>query len=352
MVLFDLGLIDKAVEFFGRVAIAKSTLETLATLVNPFSGSPLRSKCLSLQNALKPHYANVMQPSAADLPDEGEDGESEAVGREHKEIIRLCTEPRGHYRLYSDDLAFRVLCSGGHPSDGICTLDVLAGLAQVGSLSRREVAAKIATLCAWRVGLVVRYEDLVSLIPEKIREARSVGEGIAILDADRDFTVTVSAIWDFRARFEGTLAHAAAVLRRLADESDLNDVAAAAVLGQWYVRAGLKNDAPPSALQVLTRLVLRAAQPGHLSKPASYLLWSVYKRLVEHQHGSYMDEAKEREGIQLLGVECAKLQATNRQVGEVVFNGLREGLTDGTSDYANFSSAYSTTLVRIAATRR
>jgi len=202
------------------------------------------------------------------------------------------------------------------------------------------------------VGLVVRYEDLVSLIPEKIREARSVGEGIAILDADRDFTVTVSAIWDFRARFEGTLAHAAAVLRRLADESDLNDVAAAAVLGQWYVRAGLKNDAPPSALQVLTRLVLRAAQPGHLSKPASYLLWSVYKRLVEHQHGSYMDEAKEREGIQLLGVECAKLQATNRQVGEVVFNGLREGLTDGTSDYANFSSAYSTTLVRIAATRR
>ena len=354
LVLLDLGLIDSALEFFGRVAIAKSTLDTLAKLVNPFSGSPLRSKCVDLQDALKPHYAKITQPSAADIPGEGEDldDESGVVGREQEEIIRLCNERGGNYRLYSDDFAFRVYCAGGQQPDGICTLDLLAGLEQAGGLSRREVAAKIATLCAWRVGLVVRYEDLVSLIPERMRDVRSIVEGIRILDSDRYFTAMVSALWDFRSRFDDTLKHAAAVLRRLPDESELNEVSVAAVIGQWYVKAGLKNDAPPSALQVLTKLVVRAAQLYPLPKPSAHRLWAVFKLLVEFHHGRYMDEAKEREGIRLLGQECAKLNTTTHLEGEIAFIGLRAGLTEDTSDYSDFSSAYSTTLVRFAAIRR
>lgn len=352
LVLFDLGLIDKVVEFFGRLAVAKSTLETLARLVNPISGSPFRNKCVMLQDALKPHLAKISQPSVADLPNEGEDGESESLGREQKEITQLCREQRDRLRLYSDDLAFRALCAKGDTVTPICTLDVLAGLEQADLISRRDAASKIAMLCAWRVGVVVRFEELASLIPEGLRAARSVTEGIGMLDADNSFTSTVSALWDFRSRFDSTLAHAAAVLRRLVDEGELSEVAMASVLGQWYLRAGLKNDAPPTALQVLTKAIVRAAQQAPISEGSAARLWAVFKKLVEHHHGSYMDEAKEREAIRLLGAECAKLHVTSRQGGELAFNGLRGALTDGTSDYWDFSSAYSTTLVRMTTTQR
>jgi len=43
------------------------------------------------------------------------------------EATRLCQLGDG-YRLYSADLAFRVLATKGDKTNGICTLDILAGL--------------------------------------------------------------------------------------------------------------------------------------------------------------------------------------------------------------------------------
>ena len=356
LVLFDLGLIDKAVDFFVGVAIARPTLERLAALTNPFSGSPVSRKCLDLQNSLKPHLDRIFQPSPSFLADKDTDAGDQSVpgdlDQEHQEIIRLCEEQQSQYRLYSDDLAFRALCSREHIPDGICTLDVLGGMEELGAISRREMAANVSKLCAWRVGVVVRQEDLISLIPAEIGEAQSVDLAISILDVDRDFTTTVSALWDFRSRFDGALSHAAVLLRRLIDNSNLTEFAVAALFVQWFARAGLKKDAPPSAIEVLTRLVVSSAQIALLSKQSAFRLWAVYRRLVEHHHGSYMDETKEREGIEFLGAECAKLYATDRERGEIAFEGLKKGLTVGTSDYSNFSSAYSTTLIHAASDKR
>lgn len=356
LVLFDLGLIDNAIEFFGEVAIAKSTLETLAALTNIFSGSTSRSRCIELQNALKPHLSRITQLSIASLPvgnkDPREQGDPKTLDREHDEIIRLCNEQQDQYRLYSDDLAFRALCSGEKAADGICTLDVLVGMEEIGAISRKEVATKVAKLCAWRVAVLVRYEDLVSLIPTEIEEALTISSGTSILEEDRDFAETVSAVWDFRSRFVDALEHAAAVLRRLADDSDLTEVAVTSVLLQWYARAGLKKDAPSSALELLTKLVVGSAQLGPMSNRSASRLWAVYRQLLEHHHGSYMDVSKERDGIQRLGVECGKLYAKAPDRGEVAFKGLKKGLTEGTSDYDSFSFAYSSTLIQDTATRR
>src|SRR5690606_23700988 len=67
LVLFDLGLIDHAIRFFGKIAITKSTLETLADLTNPFGGSPVRGKCIAIQNSLKQHLSFIIQPSVSGL---------------------------------------------------------------------------------------------------------------------------------------------------------------------------------------------------------------------------------------------------------------------------------------------
>lgn len=346
LVLFDLDLINPVVQFFGKVAIAKATLETLANLVNPFSGSPMSGKCTALQDALKPHLSVIVQPSISNLPDD-EEVDNGPLGREHKEIIQLCRGERDSFRLYSDDLAFRIFCAKSDTPDGICTLDILMALEEAGLLTRDKVARKVSKLCEWRVGLVVRFQELVALIPSDLVQARNVRQGIQILDASPEFMSVISALWDFRARFDKTLDHAAAVLRRLADETSLPDVALAALLGQWFVKAGMRNDAPPQALGILTKAITRSAQPANLTRNTAEKLWAVYNALVEFHHGNYMDESKEREAIRLLGVECAKLQVTNPGVGEKVYMELRQALTEGTSDDSDFSSGYSTTLLHL-----
>ncbi len=73
----------------------------------------------------------------------------------------------------------------------------------------------------------------------------------------------------------------------------------------------------------------------------------IYKAIVEYHHGNYMDEAKEHEAFRLLGVECAKLQVAQLGMGEHVFMGLRQALTEGTSDYSYFSSGYSSALLHL-----
>lgn len=347
LVLFDLDLIDAAVRLFGKVGIAKATLETLATLVNPFSGSPLRSKCEALQDALKSHLSAIVQPSISELADEDEDGdEDSALGREHKEITRLCQQDDS-YRLYSDDLSFRVLAAKSDKPNGICTLDVLVGLEEAGFLTRQDVARKVSMLCGWHVGLVVRFDDLVALLPPDLANVSNAKQGMEILDRHLEFMAVITAVWDFRARFDKTLEHAAAVVRRLAEETTLPNGALASLLGQWFVKAGLKNDAPPNALSVLTKAITRAALLPGLSKATAAKLWAVYLELVEFHHGLFMDEGKERYAIRLLGAECAKLQVTNGGLGEMAHSSLRRGLTEGTSADADFMAGYSETLLRL-----
>jgi hypothetical protein len=371
LVLFDLGLVDSAIQFFGRVAIAKSTLENLATLANPFSGSPAAAKCVDLQNALKPHLSSILQPSISDLEESdgddddddngsgesaaaravGADGDKEPInervlGREDREITRLCRRDNT-YQLYSDDLFFRMLVSDKEKRNGICTLDVLAALREANMLTRHEAASKLSVLCGWNVGLVVKFDELVALLPHELLRVSKPKEGMDLLDNQPGFKAVIGSVWDFRAPFEKTLTHAAAILRRLSEESNLPDAALASIVGHWFVKAGLKNDAPPSAMDVLTKVILRAALVSELSRPVAKKLWNVFLQLLELHYGNMMDEQKEREAVRRLGAECGKLQVRNQLAGEAAHKGLRLGLNEGTSEDSDFVAAYGETVRRL-----
>ena len=346
LVLFDLGLLDTVIRFFGKVGIAKSTLETIAALVNPFSGGPMRSKCSDLQTALKPHLGAIVQPSIPELAEgDDEDGYDDGpFGRAHKEIVRICDG--GEYRLYSDDLAFRIFAAKSDTPDGICTLDVLSGLEESGVLTRKEVADKVSMMCGWKVGLVVRFDDLVSLFPDGLRSVSSVRQGIGVLDGHPGFMMVITALWDFRTSFDKTLGHAAAVLRRLAEESELSNAALASLLGQWFIKAGLMNDAPPTPIGVLTKAIIQASVTSPVSSTVAEKFWGIYRQLVEFHHGPEMDEQKERAATRMLGAECAKLQMTNPGLGAALYSSLRKGLTEGTCEDGDFETGYSSERLR------
>lgn len=347
LVLYDLKLIDAVVTFFGTIAVSKATMEELAEFTNPLFGSPLRGKCLGLQKALRPHLASILQPS----PSEGVSQSSTpaSISRSNTQIAQICATEPERFRLYSDDYAFRIFCAGESEVDGVCTLDILAALVEVGVLPPIEKAWKIAQLCEWRVGVVVQLPDILLLLPLALQSARSVRQGVEILDAEHGFVSVISALWDYRSPFEQTLGHAAAVLRTLIQEKLLSDVGLAALLRQWYVKAAMKKDAPSHGLETITLLILTAAMMGDLPKPSANRAWRVYLLLVEAHHGSRMDERLEREAIRLLAAQCAKLEVIEPGEGQRIYSAINESLTRGTVDQSEFSSAY--TAARIASQR-
>lgn len=360
MVIFDLGLLDAVVAFFGKIAIAKSTLEALAGFVNPFSGSLARAKCVSLQDALKRHLGAIEQPSIVDLSESEEnvqDGPQDATsveksndwiyGREHRELVQL-SQKGGRYRLFSDDLAFRILTARSDQPDGICTLDVLAALQEVGLITRQESAEKVALLCAWRVGLVVRMDVITSLLPDGLATSSTAKAGMEMLDGRESLKAVLDAVWDFRSPFNQMLGHAAAVVSGMADSGAFSGDTLAAFLGQWLVKAAMKSDAPPSRLQVLVKVIIAVVVHRPLSDVAAGKLWRAYLRLIEFHHGNLMDEKREAEAIELLGRECASIYEQNAVLGETLQSSLRCGLTAGTSDEEHFAKGYTEMLQQLA----
>ena len=357
LVVFDLGLLDAVVAFFGKIAIAKSTLEALAALVNSFGGSPAWQKCSALQDALKGHLDSIIQPSIAELParradGEGvggdaseEEGDDRVLGFEHREILNLCRN--GGYRLYSDDLALRILTSQGDAPDGIFTLDVLAGLQEVGAIDLRTLAEKVSFLCEWHVGIVVRLDVILALLPDGLSKASSASEGMSMLDKQPRLKAVIDGLWDFRAPFDKTLRHAAAVMRAMVDDANWSSEAVAALLGQWLVKASMKQDAPAGSLGALIQVVILAASRPGLSETSAARLWRAYLLLVEFRHGDSMDERKEAEAIRMLGAECAKVYKQNADAARALHAALRKGLAQGTSADGNFTRGYSDALQKL-----
>ncbi|NWA86062.1 DUF4365 domain-containing protein [Pseudomonas sp. D2002] len=338
LVLLDLELIDPIVAFFGTIAVSKATLEELMELSSPMFGSPVHNKCLALQQALRPHLSSILQPSSSAT---GRDQEKYAVvGRGNFHIADICADQAADFRLYSDDAIFRVFCAGGAEPDGICTLDVLDSLVELGVLDIREKARKVALLCQWNVGLIVRWRDFIALLPLRLLQVTGVSQGIQVLDRDPEFKMLVSAVWDYRLPFQKTMEHAAALLGLMLTLEPISNTAIAAVMIQWFVKAGMSKDAPDQALRTITRLVTFVASIRPLEGRAGKRLWGVYLLIVEWHHG-HLDDTKIELAIQALGGECVRLEHVTLGLETDVFSALFKCLPNGSVEARIFANAYS-----------
>lgn len=78
-------------------------------------------------------------------------------------------------------------------------------------------------------------------------------------------------------------------------------------------------------------------------------LWAVFRKLIENEHGSEMDERKEQEAIALAGQLAAQLDVSQSlQTPNSLKSRLLPGLTSGTQDENTFSSAYNESLIAAA----
>lgn len=160
-VLEDLELLDKVFDFFPKVAISQTTLGELMRMSQTFSGSIFRQQCLAVQDRLRPRLAQILQPHGAPPED---DLHLPISSRELQTLART-----GDYVVYSDDAMLRMwILDDKSSSDGMCTLDLLCGLEEIGLLTTELVATKLAQLCDWHVGIQIPLRHQLVLAPIQI----------------------------------------------------------------------------------------------------------------------------------------------------------------------------------------
>ncbi|MES2281068.1 MAG: DUF4365 domain-containing protein [Pseudomonadota bacterium] len=277
-VLKDLGILDKVFEFFPRVAISQGTLGELMKLSQVFSGSIFRDRCLELQESLKPRLAQILQPQVG-LGDE--EGNLPASSRELRALA-----VSGDYVIYSDDALGRMWAlREKFESDGMCTLDLLCALEQIGILTTEDVATKLAQLCDWHVGIQIELKYQLVLIPQPVREALSVAQAASLLRMAGGFKSIADGMWGPRTDFMGSLNHIGAVVRLLVQDPAITDSTIGAFVAMWLDRATARPDMPLPALRLAVQITLYAVAPQKLPITAARRLWSVYFGVVESIHG-------------------------------------------------------------------
>ena len=335
LVVSDLGLFDHLFSYFKKIAISKGTLLELSKLTQPLSGSPWLAICKSLQDRLREHFEQILQPGS-----EPEDEEDPKLDGASEEIKRICAT--GDYTLYSDDVMMRVYCGGDVvAAQGICTGDLLSGLEESGALTTAEVAQKVSLLCSWHVGLQIEFKYQMAIVPDEVRKIDAVKRGVDVLQNSPSFMSMATAMWDFRTDFMVGAKHIGNVMQLMVEDAGLAPTAIASFVGIWYVKAKLRSDAPHPPMNILAKIVqLAAAHIPRMDENSSRRLWAVFLALVEFEFGDRMDEGKERDAIELMAQQCASLDLDVHNPRTENFSiRFAKGFTPGTANADVFAKA-------------
>jgi len=221
-------------------------------------------------------------------------------------------------------------------------LDRLETAKRRGLLTTKAVARKIAMLCSWHVGLTIPGRFLVAILPDELARARNVSEGIQILRADQFCSALFNSIWNPSKAIDELVRHASALLRSLVGEAGSSIDSVAALAGLWFGKARLHKDAPHPPTKILAILVGgAAARDSAPSRECAVRLWTVFRALVEVEHGDHMDEAREMQALAVIGEVAAEVDVLqSRRDDNSVYARLSRGLTADTADSEAFLAGY------------
>jgi tetratricopeptide (TPR) repeat protein len=335
--LKDLDLLDGVFEFFPMIAISQETLGELMRMTQAFSGSIFRDRCIEVQERLRPRLAQILQPQGT--PSD----EDRHLPPSSRELQSLAGS--GKYVLYSDDAMLRMwILEEKFDSDGMCTLDLLCGLEEIGFLTTEQVAVKLAQLCDWNVGIQIQLRHQMALMPPEVSAAPRIAEGASLLRGTKNFMSIARGMWGPQRDFMGGLAHVGAVVRLLAQDPDVSDVAIGAFAALWIDQATARDDMPLPALHLAAQITLYVVAAEKLPVPTARRLWNIYLGLVEAVRGG-LDPKTVSIAIAKVAHDAGALDARLAREGGggapvKLGERLMLGLDFNSNEWITFSAAY------------
>jgi tetratricopeptide (TPR) repeat protein len=336
VVAADLQLFPLVFQLFESIAITKRTLIHIQAETSGFGLSTAALR--AIRETVKERFARIQQPGIAEVL--GSDGGLDEI----KSLVRS-----GSFLQYSDDICARLWVHGdGDVGRGITTADVLATGEQMGWISSRDAAARYAQLARWNVrGLPIYFVHFLAAIPVDVGRARSVKEAIQIMLSAEDFATFANALWNFDKSYVDTVQHVGSVIARiLVGSSEASEIVLAGLLSIWLDKVQFRTEPDFSREGHLATAVCVAAGKTGTHRQQIGKLWSAYIHTIERLYGNEMDEAKEAEARRVLGRKVASVAEHNADSGDLIYQALKFGLTDGTFDYDVFAKSYTEELER------
>jgi tetratricopeptide (TPR) repeat protein len=345
LIINDLDLFSMLFKIFPRIAIAKATLLELQQLLSPMAGTPFRQKCLDLQNKLKTHFNFIDQPSL-ELNEEAVSKSTRPSSDEIVEIIKV-----RNFMVFSDDFLFRIYANPPSKNPkSICTLDFLLAADEAELLTPQIVAKHIATLCSWRVEIAIPVRYQIAILPENLGSVNNINDGINTIRANYLCNSLFSGLWNLGKPFNELQEHAGSLVRELIENQQNSILSISSLAGFWLSKVKFHQNAPTPVTQIIALLTIQAAVYGNtLNQSVSSRLWSIYKGLIELEHGGLMDDNRYRESIRQIATIAADVDFKNKLNSEKsIKSQLSKGLVEGTEDSDLFINQYTLTLVSFA----
>ena len=338
LVLKDLKLFQVLFSLFPKIAIGQETMRELQWLAQPLAGSWARQSCLDVIASLKAHFHQIIQPVSSESH-----GEEFREGKSSEEVKKLVIQK--NYMLYSDDAVFRAYV--GVPSEPVCamcTLDLMHAAEAKVLMTAEQVAESVGTLCQWNVSIVVTSKNMFASIPAEITKARSVAEGIGVLQSGKLTAPIFEGIWNIHKPYGELLKHIGALLGELLSNPANRLETIIAIWGLWYIKMKFRGDA--AVVPVWKHLIFLMAAAARDIKPPSaasiHRLWQAYDELISFEFGDRMDVKYEQESYRLAGRMVADIDASAQKNGvQPIQRVLAHGLTENTAQHTWFTEGHS-----------
>lgn len=326
LVLFDLGILETAIQHFGRIAVPRQTFEHLFELSDPHIGSVQAGKCAELHAMIGRHAQVIRQPISSDEIAHRRKANGLSPYFELQEIKAILQEEQGEqYVLYSDDAASRLYCSSSDAETGFCTFDFLTELCAAGTITKLEKARYVATLSGWRVRTCVTTDDVFALLGACTAGAGDVRAALEAVTADNDLQVVLAAVWQEAPLFGSSLL-VYGLVRRMVPAHAL--VAMMIVFCAKVDRSG-SPDKPHTVSNFVVHLLVYAAGKVVLPTVVCMHLIDVFLLLIMHFNGSANVKAVDSALMDLATVS-AHGQASAPGF-ESAFDNLQRGVRPGST---------------------
>ena len=227
LVLYELGLLEKLFEYFPSVAIQKSVLIKLQNLTHPMLGMYSLEKLCLIQEILKAHVSNIIQPGLAAVYECIEEYE------ETKKILNT-----NKFIHYSDDGVLRLFIQEEIKEIASCnTFTLIENLEKKEIINVYEAASYVAKLIKLNIkGIPVRLHHFIASMPEDLNKCTTVNDIVDCITSHEISKVLADNVFLYNRNYQEVLKSIGIILSYLINAGTERDAVVAAFWKIWLVK--------------------------------------------------------------------------------------------------------------------
>ncbi|WP_284079303.1 DUF4365 domain-containing protein [Herbaspirillum aquaticum] len=350
LLLDELNLLERVLNSFKQVILARSTLLTLQQTKNSFATSWGRARSERIMELLQRHFAKVTHPPQISHRNTQRTPawyEEEKLALRSNNTVYFSDDiVETHLTCFQDDQKQRA------PS--ITTVNFLSWLdEQIGTDEMaREVAVALAKMIDLRImGVNVELRYFIAAMPPALASVTTEAQANEIASNDSTFLSMVDGLWGHEKDFDQICAHFAGVVIHLLTTSNVSEESLVYLWLRWLraIRLQTQPAVPPARKVSISffTILSRLPEQREFIEKLWRALWTVMQRgFTSDELGMAADKFSILEVANVLG--NARAGSDNEEVAKSLYARAQLGLEAGTERSQWLNDAYVNTAAQAA----